>query len=63
MEVEQKTKQIGLEKIAVEQILNNTLPTNVQEARTAVRAITLADYEAELINNDTIPEVVQVCVG
>lgn len=60
VEVDQKTKQIGLERNAVELILNETLPAAMEEARISLAAITLADCEAEIINNASVPEVLQV---
>lgn len=61
VEVDQKTKQIGMERNAVEQILIGTLPAT-EEAITALAAITLTDCETEIINNASVPvpEAIQV---
>lgn len=60
IEVDQKTKQITLERNLVEQILTDTLPTAGEEARGALAEITLGDCEKEILKNSTVPEAIQV---
>lgn len=60
IEVEQKRKQIGLERSAAEQILTSQFPVAWDKARAALAEITLADCEAEIINTAFVPEAVQV---
>lgn len=60
VEVDQKTKQIGLERNAVEQILTAHFPAAWDQAKAALAEITLADCETEIINNSDIPEAIQV---
>lgn len=59
IEVDQKTKQIGLERNAIE-LMISALPALSEDARASVALITLADCEAEILNNSAVPEVVQV---
>lgn len=60
IEVEQKTKQIGLERIAAEQILTAHFPVAWDKARAALAEITVDDCATEIINNTVVPEAVQV---
>lgn len=60
IEVDQKTKQITLERNLVEQILTDTLPAAGEEAKVALAEITVDDCEEEILKNSTVPEAIQV---
>lgn len=62
IEVDQKTKQITLERNLVEQILTETLPAAGQGAKEAVQQITLDDCEQEFLSNVAVPEAIQVFI-
>lgn len=63
IEVDQKTKQIGLERNAVDQILTISIPGALEKAGFALKSVTLKDIEVEIINNNPVPEAIQVsCV-
>lgn len=59
IEVDQKTKQIGVERTAIE-LLINALPAVTEGARVAMAELTFADYETGILNNSTVPEAIQV---
>lgn len=59
IEVDQKTKQIGLERNAIE-LLINALPAVTEGARVALSELTFADYETGILNNSAVPEAIQV---
>lgn len=59
VEVEQKTKQIGMERTAADQILAETMPA-VTEARKLLADITQSDVEEISLSTTAPPEAIQV---